>query len=485
MRLPENIVRRGGVYQFRIDVPIDCQGRPPFGKAKEWKRSLRTNDLREAVERAARMRIQFQKLCRQAKAENNPRVTAAKRTGGWIVDALAGEFISPNASREEIAAKAEATLIAFREKLAEDDWQVLLYREVYSAEHRDIDVEELKVPLAYADAMVASLRRALDVDRAELAPLGLNDPETSTNTISDENPTLAEVLEKAAREKSSSPSTLANYKSSIARLEAMHGPKRLKEWTVGDLRQFKEQGIENGKALGTLAKDLSAFRLVFGYAAKNGLRADNPAEQVSRPGKMAKLQRNEFNDGQLKLLLSNVPERTDHWWLLRVALFCGMREGEIAQLRHTDVRKVGDVWVIDINANQDEYGAKSLKRGSTARLIPVPQQLLDEGFPRFAHRHHGRIFAAFKDTEKKRAAQRVSRWFTEYRRHLGIEPSASKMLDFHSFRHTFKTRARQQMPEEWSDAITGHSNGKLIGRSYGKYELQTMKEQIDKIEWPI
>jgi hypothetical protein len=41
------------------------------------------------------------------------------------------------------------------------------------------------------------------------------------------------------------------------------------------------------------------------------------------------------------------------------------------------------------------------------------------------------------------------------------------------------------MPEEWSDAITGHSNGKLIGRSYGKYELQTMKEQIDKLEWPV
>jgi integrase/recombinase XerD len=486
MRLPENIVRRGGTYQFRIDIPADCQGRPPFSKAKEWKRSLKTNDLREATERTARMRIQFHKMCREARAEKDPRVIAAKRIGGWLVDALSGGFIPPSASREEIAAMAEATLADFREKLAQDDWRVLLYREAYSAEHEDvIDVEELRVPLVYADGMVAALRRALDVERAELAPLRLNDSEASTDAISEDNPTLGEVLEKAAREKSSSSSTLANYKSSIARLEAMHGPKRLKEWTVGDLRQFKEQGIENGKALGTLAKDLSAFRLVFGYAQKNGLRADNPATQVSRPGKVAKLQRNEFNDAQLKLLLSNVPEGTDEWWLLRVALFCGMREGEIAQLRHTDVRKEANVCVIDVNANHDEYGPKSLKRGSTARLIPVPQQLLDGGFVRFAHRHQGRIFVAFKDTEKKRAAQRVSRWFTAYRRSLGIEPSPGKMLDFHSFRHTFKTRARQQMPEEWSDAITGHSNGKLIGRSYGKYELQTMKEQIDKIKWPV
>jgi hypothetical protein len=54
-----------------------------------------------------------------------------------------------------------------------------------------------------------------------------------------------------------------------------------------------------------------------------------------------------------------------------------------------------------------------------------------------------------------------------------------------SFRHTFKTKARTQMSEEWSDAVTSHSNGKLVGRRYGTYELQTMKEQLDRIEWLI
>src|SRR5215468_1724382 len=76
-----------------------------------------------------------------AKAENDPRVMAAKRMGGWVVDAFSGEFISPSASRDEIAAKAEATLADFREKLAEADWQVLLYRGVYSEE-----LPEGKVP---------------------------------------------------------------------------------------------------------------------------------------------------------------------------------------------------------------------------------------------------------------------------------------------------------------------------------------------------
>ena len=58
-------------------------------------------------------------------------------------------------------------------------------------------------------------------------------------------------------------------------------------------------------------------------------------------------------------------------------------------------------------------------------------------------------------------------------------------MEMASFRHTFKTKARTQMSEEWSDAVTGHSNGKLVGRRYGTYELQTMKEQLDRIEWLI
>jgi len=124
------------------------------------------------------MRIQFQKMCREARAEKDPRVLAAKNLGLWVVDAFSfsNEFISPGASREEIAAKAEATLADFREKLAlgQDDWHVLLHRNVYSQEGDDdveIEVKELPVPLAYADAMVAALRRALDVD---LGPLVAN-----------------------------------------------------------------------------------------------------------------------------------------------------------------------------------------------------------------------------------------------------------------------------------------------------------------------
>ena len=301
----------------------------------------------------------------------------------------------------------------------------------------------------------------------------------------DENPTLSAVLEKAAKEKGTSTSTLINYRSALKRLEDMHGPKLLREWTVADLRAFKERELGRGKAHGSVAKDISALRLVFGYAHKNGLRSDNPAAQITRPGRVEKLERVDFTDDQLRLLLSNVGKDSDEWWLLRLGVCCGMRQSEAAQLRHTDVRQVEGLWVIDINAEQDEYGHKSLKRESTARVIPVPQVLLDADFVKFAHRHKGRIFSAFKDTEGKRAAQRVSRWFTDYRRSLDLEPSASKMLDFHSLRHTFKTKARTAIPEEWSDAITGHSNGKLIGRGYGKYELQTMKEQIDKIKWPI
>jgi integrase len=55
---------------------------------------------------------------------------------------------------------------------------------------------------------------------------------------------------------------------------------------------------------------------------------------------------------------------------------------------------------------------------------------------------------------------------------------------FYSHRHTFATLARGKMVEETSDAITGHSSGK-ISREYGYYPMDIMREGIEKIASPL
>jgi hypothetical protein len=54
----------------------------------------------------------------------------------------------------------------------------------------------------------------------------------------------------------------------------------------------------------------------------------------------------------------------------------------------------------------------------------------------------------------------------------------------HSWRHYFKTVARDVMEEEISDAITGHGS-KSEGRRYGIYELRLTAEAIAKLPNPL
>ena len=57
VRQQTNLVRREGVYQFRIAVPADLRGH--FNGNREVRRSLRTKNKAEAIKRAAAERVRI------------------------------------------------------------------------------------------------------------------------------------------------------------------------------------------------------------------------------------------------------------------------------------------------------------------------------------------------------------------------------------------------------------------------------------------
>ncbi len=78
----------------------------------------------------------------------------------------------------------------------------------------------------------------------------------------------------------------------------------------------------------------------------------------------------------------NLPEHlltcSWHFWIPRLALFCGSRMGEIAQLTPNDVRQDKDT-EIHYLVITDEH-AKKLKSKAGKRKVPLHQDLIDNGF---------------------------------------------------------------------------------------------------------
>ena len=130
------------------------------------------------------------------------------------------------------------------------------------------------------------------------------------------------------------------------------------------------------------------------------------------------------------------------FWIPLIALFTGMREDEIASL---DVASL--VWNEDVSCwvFKVATAARSGKTKAAQRTIPVHpileeiglieyrQAVMDFGSPYlFPELHNG----------KKKPGQAIGKWFSEYCKKAGLY---QRWRDFHSLRHTFKTRLIRQL----------------------------------------
>ncbi len=177
------------------------------------------------------------------------------------------------------------------------------------------------------------------------------------------------------------------------------------------------------------------------------------------------------------------------FWLPVLALLTGGRQGELAQLRVADLVRDDDsgVWHLDIKPGE----GRSIKTASSRRKVPLHPALESIGLLRY---RQSLVDAGAKPNDplwpglqNDKAAQPVAAWSKWFNRHLRVKAGIKDSTKvFHSFRHTFKRLARSaRIMEEMHDALTGHSGGGGVGRTYGSgFALPAMAEELARIEVP-
>lgn len=174
---------------------------------------------------------------------------------------------------------------------------------------------------------------------------------------------------------------------------------------------------------------------------------------------------------------------TVKYWLPHIAAYSGMRLEEITQLNpQTDIRMHEDVWVFDLN----EKDEKTLKTASSARLVPIHNQLIELGLLDYVKTQVAGSHTTLFPTEVirdgrtgKNAGKRVNRFIA------GILKSEGKTL--HSFRHTVATILKHHhVAENVAGEILGHSGGRITYSRYGKgYPVSELREAINLIDYRV
>ena len=173
--------------------------------------------------------------------------------------------------------------------------------------------------------------------------------------------------------------------------------------------------------------------------------------------------------------------RDERFWLPLIALFSGMRQEEICQLELTDLREEQDVWVFDIHSR----GERSVKSLSAVRLVPIHSRLIAIGLLDYAEgvrtAGHKRLFPAMeRGGADQRFGHNYAKWFTRYRRDIGLyEPG----LDFHSFRHSATTfMAQADVSSEIIDRVTGHVTAGETARYTKQFRIEQIRDAIEAID---
>ena len=135
----------------------------------------------------------------------------------------------------------------------------------------------------------------------------------------------------------------------------------------------------------------------------------------------------------------------------------------------------------------DTGDGQRVKSDAGHRSIPIHPELVRLGFMEYVQAirdaGHAKLWPILR-VDPERPGLALSNWFGEYRRSVGL---TEKYPDFHSFRHSVRTRmSRAKIPEKVQDAITGHETQGSIGtKVYQDVSLQDRLEAIQALSYSV
>jgi len=491
-----------GYYWLRKRVPDDL--RPIVGKL-EHKQSLRTKDPGEArrlhAEKLAELEARWE--CLRHPPAESPEASQlihlserqAHERAAWVY----GYWLNRHKENPSTQTKWRTDLydklwldqLAFIERVESENVVAVKEMERFCRSEaetyllvKDLEVDEAS-KARLEKAIAAATQRASVVlakwsqgDFTEtLVPARLADDPRSKP---DKAPLTFEFLfEGWAAERKPLPKTVYEYRRVVRDFGAFVRHDDASKVAPSDVVKWKTHLIEEELHPKTI-KDakLAPLRAIFQWGVANHHLPSNPAAQITIEVKRrAGEAKRGFTELEAIRILDAARKENDaaRRWIPLLGAYSGARIAELAQLRAEDILPIAGIACMKITPE-----AGPLKTLSSERIVPLHPAVIEAGFLEYAQTAaRGPLFPSIKPnvfgSRGGNATKVIGRWV----RGLGIDDP--RLSPSHSWRHRFKTLARQHgLAPDVSDAITGHSARSVADR-YGEFPVDALYREIVKI----
>lgn len=302
------------------------------------------------------------------------------------------------------------------------------------------------------------------------------------------------------------------YKHTIEYAKEAFGRAKVRDLGPADVRRFLDEirKANEGRhktpdgeppsqvSPATLAKHLRQLSACLQAAISEGYATENPVRRLSKTArpKVAKSRPAYYTNDELARLWPELAYRPVAAFLCRVAVATGLRFGELAALRWTDV----DLLNRELHVSRtyvDGIGEQPPKSNEprTVDLTPQAAKLLEDWY--VASGGEGLVFAR-EDGEAtgegdaakpKRSPYLTPKYVTSRVLYPALKRAAvprigerGRARDFHSFRHTFARIALEGGAEiTWVQKQLGHSSITLTVDTYGSWSRAAEKTQAERL----
>ncbi|MGE5548236.1 MAG: DUF6538 domain-containing protein [Solirubrobacterales bacterium] len=265
----------------------------------------------------------------------------------------------------------------------------------------------------------------------------------------------------------------------------------------------------HGKPLAPKTQDkyFTMFRSFLNWCIGEGYLATMPGPKLKITGVTkggGKKDRHSYSAEQLEKLFASplftgcksegrrtepgdVVVRDGKFWIPIIALYSGLRLGEIVQLLISDIKEEQGVPFFDIDKGEGEDD-KQLKTWASVRRVPIHPKLIELGFLAHVDQQRqknpkGRIFPDVKPGKDGYYSARFSKWFSRYAKAVEVK---TPKTSFHSFRHNFKDALMHGgVTEEYSKAMMGHAE-ESVHDTYGSHlTTPLLRQAIERALIPV
>ena len=279
-------------------------------------------------------------------------------------------------------------------------------------------------------------------------------------------------------------STMKGYRSAAKHIREGLGDIDMHNLTSDDVTAWLVGLRACGYSLSVQGKDYRLLNMVCRHAVKKHHIQRNPCEDVAAP-KQPKASPNALTDEHRARLLEELGrcEATPLVTSAYIALYMGLREGEICGLRWKDVDLSRRIMRVSHAIGQSESGTyeKATKNDASTRTLSIPAPLADKLAARRT-RMTGELaeagvvlstdeFAALFvvgtiDGRYKNPNQLGKEWHVLAEAH-GLLGTKGRTVTFHDLRHTFATVAVEQGVDIKSvSSFLGHTNAAMTLNTY-------------------